>query len=128
MKGLSGYSNIQKAKVLFDFFPADIVDFLAFESEVAEKIVKEKDQLKASASESQVFPATYWVQLAEANLKKLKAPENKLAKSAQAFSEQLFNGDNAFFSKHCLVLFATSGRNKNTRFRLCVDLLFQEGH
>lgn len=128
MKGLPGYSNIQKAKVLFDFFPADISDFLAFEMEVAEKIVKEKDQLKASTSESQVFPTTYWVQLAEVTLKKLKQPESKLAKSAQAFSEQLFDGDNAFFSKHCLVLFASGSRNKNTRFRLCVDLLFQEGH
>lgn len=127
MKGLPTYSNIQKAKLLFDFFPADIPDFLAFQQEVAEKIVKEKDQLKASASESQVFPATYWIQLAEATLRKIKHPESKLAKSSQQFSEQLFTGDNAFFSKHCLLQFSSGNRNKNNRFRQCVDLFFQEG-
>lgn len=127
MKGLSTYSNVQKAKLLFDFFPAEITDLVAFEQEVAEKIVKDKDQLKASANESQVFPASYWVSLAETSLKKIKHPESKLVKSAQAFSEQLFTGDNAFFSKHCLLLFSTSARCKNARFRQCVDLFFQEG-
>lgn len=126
MKGLLAYSNVQKAKLLFDFFPNDIADLLAFEQEVAEKIVKDKDQLKASATENQVFPAAYWVALAESSLKKLRAPESKLAKSAQAFSEQLFTGDAAFFSKHCLLQFSASPRCKNGRFRQCVDLFFQE--
>lgn len=127
MKGLLAYSNVQKAKLLFDFFPAEITDLLAYEQEVAEKIVKDKDQIRASANENQVFPAAYWITLAESSLKKLKHPESKLAKSAQAFSEQLFTGDSAFFSKHCLLQFSASPRCKNGRFRQCVDLFFQEG-
>lgn len=127
MKGLPTYSNVQKAKLLFDFFPVEITDLVVFEQEVAEKVVKDKDQLKASASENPVFPAAYWVALAEASLKKIKHPESKVTKSAQEFSEQLFTGDNAFFSKHCLLLYSSSPRCKNGRFRLCVDLFFQEG-
>jgi hypothetical protein len=127
MKGLLAYSNVQKAKLLFDFFPSEIADFVTFAQEVAEKIGKEKDQLKASANESQVFPAAYWVQLAESSLKKIKHPDSKVTKSSQAFSEELFTGDSAFFSKHCLLLFSTSNRSKNGRFRQCVDLFFQEG-
>lgn len=42
MKGLASLTNIQRAKVLYELFPAEIADFITFEAEVALKIVQDK--------------------------------------------------------------------------------------
>jgi hypothetical protein len=126
MKGLAYLTNVQRAKLLYDLFPIEIGDFIVFDLEVAEKILREKDQLKSTWNEGNIFPAAYWIGLAEGTIKKLKQPEAKIAKSGVLFSEQLFNGDNAFFSKHCLLQFVNSQKAKNPKFKQAVELLFIE--
>jgi hypothetical protein len=125
MKGLSSWNSVQRAKQLFEMFPAEIAEFITYETEVAQKIVQDKEKLKASLSEGQVFPAAYWVSLAETAATRIKQHEIKMAQSPTVFSEQLFDGDNGFFSKHCLLQFSLTPRIKSSKFKVAVELLFQ---
>ncbi|UPK68015.1 hypothetical protein [Chitinophaga filiformis] len=127
MKGLLGMTNIQRAKLLFDLFPDDTAAFVPYAAEMAEKIKKEREQLKGQGTDTALFPGTFWLELAEEISRRIRSSDGKLQKSSTQFSEQLFEGDRAFLTKHCLLQYSISDKVKNLRFRQGVDLLFAMG-
>ncbi|OMP80101.1 hypothetical protein BW716_06305 [[Flexibacter] sp. ATCC 35208] len=120
-------NNIQKAKLLFDLFPEETIAFISFAAEVADKIKKERDTLRTAGGDSILFPAGFWVDLAEDLSKRIRSGDGKLQKSSTVFSEQLFDGDRAFLSKHCLLQYSSGDKLKNTAFRQGVELFFLLG-
>lgn len=127
MKGLLGMNYIQKAKLLFDLFPDETAAFIPFALEVVEKIKKEKEQLKGQAADTALFPGPFWLELAEDISRRIRSADAKLHKSSTQFSELLFESDRAFLSRHCLLLYCSSDKQKNVRFKQAVDLIFQSG-
>lgn len=127
MKGLLGMTYIQKAKLLFDLFPDDTAAFIPYALEMVEKIKKEREQLKGQGAEASLFPGPFWLELAEDISRRIRAADSKLQKSSTQFSELLFENDRAFLSRHCLLQYCNSDRQKNARFKQAVELIFQTG-
>ncbi|MFX1705012.1 hypothetical protein PV783_13705 [Chitinophaga sp. CC14] len=123
MKGFKSVTDIQRAKLLFEWFPSQMTEFIAFETEIAQLTIQEREKIKNSNAENQLFPTVTWIRLAENTLSRIKQHEGKISSSPTIFSEQLFEGDNGFFSKYCLQQF-TSSKIKDEKLREAVKLFF----
>ena len=125
MKGLPSLTYVQRAKMLFELFPTEIIDFITFQTDVAQKIIVDKEKLKNSLTDAKIFPAEGWIGLAENIISKIKEHETKIKSSSTTFGQILFDGDDAYFSKHCLLQFILGSKVKNTKFKIAVELFFQ---
>jgi len=124
MQTLKSLNNQEKAKLMHNLFVGEIPAFLEFLKEQATVVQNNSEELKVNWS-GQMFGADFWIELAGEILKKTTANAKELKKSANAFSDQLFDGYLAVFTIHVLTFYADNEENVNEKFKTAISLFFK---
>jgi hypothetical protein len=125
MQPLIKLTNVERAKLLFELIPVEIPAFIVFEKFLANKIIRDKKTIEKDWDMKKTpFAFPFWLSLAEDAVNKIEKNDKQLAANSRRFSDQLFDGYNAFFSVHCLLEFTKSAKCISKKFALFVDVLF----
>jgi hypothetical protein len=123
MKPLAQLNNVERAKLLFELFPREIPDFLAFQKAVTDNLLRDPDQLKDDWN-NQIFTIDFWIRTASDVNKALERYSLRLTKSSRLFADQLFDGYNALYTAHCLQQYIKHKTPESEKFKTVIELLF----
>lgn len=123
MKPLNKLSNVERAKFLFELFPAEMPKFIAFMTELTQGIMDDPAKLRSKAID-QIHTTEFWQDLVNNAKQKLDQYGNKLAKRSRLFSDQLFEHYNSIYAGYCLHQYIIKEERLNRKFRYAVLLLF----
>jgi len=123
MKTIDRLTNVEKAKLLHQLFPAEIPAFLEFAEGMCSGI-REDEQNQREKWDFGLFTFDFWLTLIGQAEKKIEQYGMKLHKSSGLFADQLFDGYLAMYMVHCLTVYTTARVHPNGRFTKAVDLLF----
>lgn len=123
MKPLEQLNNVERAKLLFELFPAAIPASIECIKAIANTICNDPEDLKQKW-EGQFFTAAFWIQLATDTKKSIEKNGQQLKKNSRRFSDQLFDGYNALFTVHCLQQYITLEECSDKAFAKAVEMLF----
>lgn len=123
MKPLNKLNNVEKAKLLFELFPEEMPQLIAFINDCTQSIINDPGKLKAKPID-QIDTTEFWQGLVDDAKRKLDLYGNKLAKRSRLFSDQLFDGNNSLYACYCLHEYLRSNSYTNRKFRYGVLLLF----
>lgn len=123
MKPFAELTNIDKAGLLFDLFPAEIPDFIAFTHNTA-ATVREDQVMGEKNWDNGIFTFNYWLALASRIEESTDRHSSRIAKSKALFARYLFEGHLTTFTTYCLLNFTTVREHRNAKFAKAVDLLF----
>ncbi|HEY9002035.1 MAG TPA: hypothetical protein VIM89_11830 [Mucilaginibacter sp.] len=122
MKTIEQLTNVDKAKVMFDLFRNEIPEFLEYVKDIADKVLKDKDELIANWN-NPFLSYHQWLSLSEQVSATVKRYGKSLLKSNNMFTEQLFGGYSAIFTNHCLEQYALH-RAKSPRFLQAITMFY----
>ena len=123
MKPLAQLNNAERAKLLFEWFPQEVPDFLVFQKAITENLLRDPAQIK-DHWQNQFFTAEFWLKLAAIANKVLDKYKARLAGSSRLFSDQLFDGYVALYSAHCLHEYIKYNKQEDPKLTTAVELLF----
>ena len=123
MKPLAQLNNVERAKLLFELFPGCISDFLVFQKEVTDNLMRDPDQLKENWDNG-FITMEFWIRLAAETQKTLDKYNQRLTKRSQIFADQLFHGYKALYAAHCLQQYVKHHSPSDMHFKNAVELLF----
>jgi|GEM_PF-969523 len=122
MKTIDQLTNVEKAKIIFDLFRAEMPDFLEYVNAIAEKIADSEKEMIANWN-NPILSYQQWLNLSYQVTGIIKRYAKGITKSANVFSEQLFGGYLAIFSNHCLEQYGLN-KAKSLRFALAIKLFY----
>ena len=122
MKPLHKFNNVEKAKLLFELFPEETAKSISCIKAMADMICNDPEEVKQKW-EDQFFTADFWIGLARDTRERIEKNGIQLTKSSRRFSDQLFDGYNAFFSIYVLQQCAVI--QEETQFKKAVELFFK---
>jgi len=123
MKALAALNNVEKAKLLHSLFPDEIPGIIQFTNNMCATI-KENETQQREHWKNGLFGFDFWLSLLRSVETNIGKYGNKLEKSSGLFADQLFDGYNAMFTVHCLLVYTTQSKLPNTKLAKAVDLLF----
>jgi hypothetical protein len=123
MKALQNLTNTEKARLLYDLFPAEIPLFLEDLTRVCEDL-KERKETYIKEWDCGLITFEYWFSIAENTADILKRHTFNMKKSSRVFSDQLFFMHNSLFVNDRIVKYADR-KSKNEKFKTAVNLLYQ---
>jgi hypothetical protein len=124
MKRLEQLNNVERAKIVFELFPAEISGFLEFMDAITDNLMRDPDQLKQQW-ENQFFQFGFWMELAADAQRRLKKYTHQLSQRSRLFADQLFDGYLGLYSAHCLHQYSMHGKPENPRFLHAIELFFK---
>lgn len=120
MKSLEFLTNVERAKLMFELLPNEIPDLLQTMDRVVDTVLQQTAYLHNTWS-NPLLSASQWIRLADSVREELSHNHHKY-KTAKRFSESLFDGYLAFFSRHCVDIHAQDC--ESPRFKALAALLF----
>ncbi|HUN01237.1 MAG TPA: hypothetical protein PLS00_00160 [Niabella sp.] len=123
MKPLDKLNNVEKGKLLFDLFPANIPKAIDFILAIAKMICNDPDNLKQQW-ENQFLTVEFWLRLATDTQQRIEKNGKSLHRSGSRFADQLFDGYNALFTVHCLGEYSVNEACTDKRFAKAIEMLF----
>jgi len=122
MKALQDLTNTEKARLLYDLFPAEISLFLDDLTKVCEDL-KEQKEAYLKEWDCSFIKFEYWFSLVEITADILKRHTFSMKKSSKVFSDQLFYMDTSFFVNDRIAKYADR-KCQNEKFKIAVNLLY----
>lgn len=123
MKPLNQLDNKGKARLLHQLFPTEMPALIDFVQQMCE-VLKENENLNRAKWENRLFTFDSWLLLARQVQTQSEKCGQNLHRSSSLFADQLFEGYLACFTIHCIVIYATTRKHKESKFVKMVDLLF----
>jgi hypothetical protein len=123
MKSLELLCNTERARLLFDLFPHEIIPFVSFTKSVSETICNDPDYVKQQW-EDQLLTLECWLRLAGHARTTIERYKTRFAGSSRLVSDQLFDGYDALFAVHCLHGYAASEECRSENFKAAVTMFF----
>lgn len=121
MKSLQNLNNVERAKLLFELFPESIPGFITYVKEATANY--DKEDLRKTWSNGMIG-VDWWISLLDDVQAILIKYGSSISKSKNLFSDQLFDGYNAFVTSTLLSNYANkSGIDK--KFTAMVKILFE---
>ncbi|RYY31177.1 MAG: hypothetical protein EOO04_02220 [Chitinophagaceae bacterium] len=123
MKPLEQLTNVEKARILHQLFPAEIPEFLQFVQNMSITIIEEQERIKATWKH---LPCSFacWMHLALEASDNIEHYEKKMHRNGRLFADQLFDGHNTVYLVYCLRQYTEARIHPNEKFILAVQLLF----
>jgi hypothetical protein len=123
MKAIEKLTNVEKAKLLHQLFPGEIVAFLDFVQDMCDT-VQEEEKTQGLKWDDGLITFDFWLSLVNQIDRLLKKYSRKQFNSEHLFADQLFDGYLAMYMVHCLIIYTTTRILPNSKFTKAVDLLF----
>ncbi|MET4141942.1 hypothetical protein [Pedobacter sp. UYP1] len=123
MKSLHDLTNTERAKLLYDLFPAEMPCFLKDLTNVCEEL---KEQKEKYLKEWDCAPMTFdfWFSIVADIADMLKRHNFIMSKSSTVFSDQLFFKHYSFFMNDRIIKYADR-KSENEKFKIAVNLLYK---
>jgi hypothetical protein len=121
MKHVELLTNVERAKLLHELLPGPIEDYLQYAKGLASYIQTHKAEL-GEAWGDQFYAFEGWLSLAIVAEKKIDQYFKKLTTSSRLFSDQLFEGELAFWCVDALMKYAD--QCSDARFKHLAKALF----
>lgn len=122
MKALQDLTNTEKARLLYELFPAEIPLFLDHLAKVCQDLKDRKDDY-IKEWDCGFITFDYWFSIAENTADILKRHSFNMKKSSKVFSDQLFFRHNSLFVNDRIVKYADH-KSTNEKFKIAVSLLY----
>ena len=123
MKSLQLLCNTQRARLLFDLFPHEIIPFVNFTKSVSDTICSDPDYVKQQWEE-QLLTLEFWLKLARDARATIERYKARFSSNSRLVSDQLFDGYDALFVVHCLHQYAASEDCRSESFKAAVTMFF----
>jgi hypothetical protein len=124
MKPLEKLNNVEKAKLLHGLFRSEILYFLEFTEKLCETIREDEMNQRQNWSNDHI-DFDFWLHIVNQTERKIEQYGIKLSFNSKLFAEQLFDGYNAMYLSHCLLLYTNNDRkHKNEKFSMAINILF----
>jgi hypothetical protein len=123
MKPLDKLSNMERARLLHQLFPAEIPALIEFTLSMCETVPEEKEMI-VKRWEHTTISFSMLLQLAESVKANILKYGDAIHTSSRLFAEQLFLGYRAFFMVYCLEQFTKTKKHPNERFAQMAAILF----
>lgn len=123
MKPLDNLINVEKAKLLHELFPQEILALLEYTDNMC-LTIQEDEQLIRSQWENGLLTVGAWLSFVEEVRNKINKYGTRLHTHSRLFADQLFDGYVALYMVHCMTLYTTVRKHSNPKFTLAIDLLF----
>lgn len=124
MKTLDKMTNVEKGKLLADWFPELLPDLVATIKGAHDYLVSNEDEVRATWDNG-FFNVNFWLRVAKDTGNAIERGGRKLGKSRRLFAEELFDGYNALFTIDCIDKYKFI--THNVKFLQAVRLLFDRG-
>ena len=123
MKSLQLRCNVQRARLLFDLFPHEIIPFVNFTKSVSDSICNDPYYVKQQW-EDQLLTLEFWLKLAGEARATIERYKTRFSGSSRLVSDQLFDGYDALFAVHCINGYAASEDCRSESFKAAVTMFF----
>jgi hypothetical protein len=123
MKTLQQLTNVEKARLLYQLFPAEIPAFIDSMKGMSEAIRDDEAEQRANWQLGGLFGFDFWLGLLTEAERKINQYGKKLHES-KVFADQLFDGYLALYTVHCLTAYAPVRQLANRKFTVAIDLFF----
>jgi len=123
MKTLNKMTNVDKARLLHQWFPTQISSFVEFTEGMC-KTIKQEEPLRRKKWTNGLISFDFWLHLVNNVQQAIQQYGSRLNVKSTLFADQLFDGYLAIYSAECLVQFANSIEADNKKFALAVNLFF----
>lgn len=123
MKTLKQLINVEKAKLLHEWFPEEIPAFLDTMQGICEAIRQDEAHYRDHWQDG-LMNFDFWLTLAGQAEGIIKQYRKRMYANQRLFADQLFDGYQAIFSIHCLSQYAMAKQLENRKFYLATDLFF----
>lgn len=124
MKPIERLNNVEKAKLLFELFPAEIPAFITFLQSMCTVIQQDENMNRRSWNEKNLITFDFWLGLVKDIDRVLTKYGEKITKHSSLFADQLFDGYKSIFTTHCLVQYVKERTHPNNKFAQAIELLF----
>lgn len=122
MKALHKLSNTEKGRLLADLFPDERAPMVCALLTEIERIRQDKSTFY-KRWDNAMITADHWYSLASSAERLIDKLGYSMKRSSSVFSDQLFFGQLALFTVHCIMQYAVQ-QDSNPKFQLAVSLLF----
>ncbi|QHS55200.1 hypothetical protein GWR56_06470 [Mucilaginibacter sp. 14171R-50] len=123
MQPLNLMNNVAKARLLHNLLREEIPEFLGYLNELSETVLNDKERIRAEWNNG-IMPADMWFKLAEQIQAVIAKYPKDLYRSANVFSDQLFDGFLAIFTRQALYNYTQLEKHTDPKFKPAVELLF----
>ncbi len=123
MKTFRQLNNVEKARLLFQFFPEEIPAYINTVQGMCAAIQENEAEYRAQWDNG-LLKFDFWLSLVARAEKVIKQYGKKLHSNSRLFTDQLFDGYQALFTIHCLRGYAVKLRLDNNDFYKAFDLFF----
>lgn len=114
-------TNVEKGKLIAEFFPEEIAGILEAIENQHYIPVENKDRYTENWDKG-LITVEFWYALAHDVFSRITRQRKALSKSRR-FADQLFDGDNALFTIDCIVMYANNER-RGSQFYYMITSLF----
>lgn len=123
MKPLEDLINVEKARLLHEWFPQEIPALLTFTYNMCLTLLEDEQKVR-SQWQNGLLTVDAWLSFIRAAKDRIDKNEKKLQTQSDLFADELFEGFIAVYMVHCITLYTTVQRHPNPKFMLAVNLLF----
>ncbi|MDR2270476.1 MAG: hypothetical protein LBF27_06160 [Sphingobacterium sp.] len=124
MKALEDMTNLERAYHLAKLFPHSLMELTTFIGKEIE-LFKSNRELVYNAWTEDIITVSFWYQVMGNIERVLSKNDSKLCRYARRFSDQLFDGYDAFFSINALIHY-TEKEECGRKLAFAIHLLFGE--
>lgn len=123
MKSLEYLSNVEKARLLHDLFPQEMPAILEYIHNMC-LAIQEDEQPGRHQWTNGLITFEAWLSFVNDVKHRIEKYGKRLHRDSHLFAAQLFDGYNALYTVHCLILYTTIRQHSNHKLVQAIDLLF----
>jgi len=123
MKPIHKLKLSDKISILYELYPASIVDFTEYLKATAMEAMEDGEEITKNW-EKDVVPQTYWMSLARKTSDRIELYGESFFFSRKLFIRELFEGGVSLFTVHALLKYAKT-ENCSPKFALAVKLFIE---
>lgn len=123
MKDFNNMNNWDKGDLLIKLFPDEVTNLLHAIKCQCDYFTEHETAIRDGWTERGFVTANFWYMLVSNTQKNLKSNTGKCKNRKKWFADNFFNGLDALFSAHCLILYAEETAC-NPNLRQAINLLF----
>ncbi|GEM63858.1 hypothetical protein SF1_18400 [Sphingobacterium faecium NBRC 15299] len=123
MKVLYTMDDLDKGKLLFALFPEELENIQKAIKKECEMYLKYEIALRKAWNVKGFLTADFWFRLVYSTYDNMNRNKGKLWQKPKSFADYLFDGNDAIFTKDCLIEYASS-KECDFFLKKAIDLFF----
>lgn len=124
MKPFDQLTTADKAKLLYELFPEEMPGYLNMVRQMSQFIREQEEENRKNWAKHLLFTFDQWLAIATDIEQRINKYGETIHEISWIFSEQLFEGDKAFYMAHYLRIYSKIRKPFRKKFDEAITLLF----